>query len=162
MTDIENKNLPRAKENTEKTLKRLEKIKSRLEKATEVFKKIGVGIPVFAGIVGMSLGGVVGGGFGVVVGASLSVPVATALMALPVVAENVTKFKISSLKKKINPSIPDLLNHQQQKTAGEERRYQKILKYKDATVSDINFAKQDMEAQKHQEDVFLILHKLTF
>lgn len=161
MASYINNNPPSVEENTERTLRRLEKANKKIESLTSSLKKAGFAIPVITGMAGLFAGGIELSGLATLAGIAVMIPVTTGAIAIPVVTKEILQQKMDFLKKKISKPLSSYLEKQEQKTKNSESYYQKVSANSESTVSDINFAKKELNNQKTKEQVYNVAAELA-
>lgn len=155
MVDIKNENLPPVQENSEETLKRLEKTKNKIERSSSIIKGISAALPFVAGLAWY---GITGNGGMMELSALAAFPVVTAVVAAHAGARDMFEHKIDNLKKKLKGSalMASMLIKQKMRLQKEEKNYDVEEKFKNNEPDNNSFeaAKQDLEKEQKYDAVF--------
>ena len=151
MTDIKNENPPLIEENSEETLKRLEKSKKKIERSSTIVKGLGVALPVVAGIAWQLMTGRAGM---MEFSALAAFPVVTAVVSAHALLRDSVERKIEKIKKNVSGSylISSILSDRKMRQKLDERNCDDANNEKCKSKQENN--KEEIEKEKHQEAIF--------
>lgn len=158
MVDIKNENPPQVEENSEETLKRLEKTKNKIERSSSIVKGLGIALPIVAGLTWY---GITGNGGMMELSALTAFPVVTAVVSAHAFIRDAVERKIDTIKKKVAGSylISAMLSDQKMRLKRDEQHYDRLTHNKtnsgySDTADAIEYARKNIEKEKKHEDVF--------